>query len=149
MWLREGRAELSGNNDTTKAINCCLSRRDAFSRFLDDGRLCKSQNTAERELQATLRDEKIGPSPAPMRAAGVRLPSTVSSPPTSTHRLGSPTCLPDHPAKRIDELLPWNWQPSRRRSRLLSTISLPPRTAYAAVAGCALRFYRRLNLSPS
>lgn len=40
--------------------------------------------------------EKIGPSPGPMRAAGVRLPSIASSPRqssmTSTRRLGLPTC---------------------------------------------------------
>nr|WP_083543447.1 transposase [Bradyrhizobium sp. CCGE-LA001] len=36
---------------TTKAINYCLSRWDAFSRFLDDGRLCMSNNAAERELR--------------------------------------------------------------------------------------------------
>ena len=24
--------------------------------------------------------------------------------------------LPDHPAKRIDELLPWNWKPSHKQS---------------------------------
>ena len=51
-WLREQRAKLSRNNDTTKAINYCLSRWDAFSRFLDDGRLCMSNNAAERELRA-------------------------------------------------------------------------------------------------
>lgn len=41
-WLREQRARLSSNNDTTKAINYCLSRWDAFTRFLDDRRLCMS-----------------------------------------------------------------------------------------------------------
>ena len=51
-WLREQRAKLSRNNDTTKAINYCLSRWDAFTRFLDDGRLCMSNNAAERELRA-------------------------------------------------------------------------------------------------
>lgn len=51
-WLREPRARLSSNNDTTKATNYCLSRWDAFSRFLDDGRLCMSNNAAERELRA-------------------------------------------------------------------------------------------------
>ena len=50
-WLREQRARLSRNNDTTKAINYCLSRWDAFSRFLDDGRLCMTNNAAERELR--------------------------------------------------------------------------------------------------
>jgi transposase len=49
-WLREQRAKLSRNNDTIKAINYCLSRWDAFSRFLDDGRM--SSNAAERELRA-------------------------------------------------------------------------------------------------
>lgn len=29
-WLRERRAELSRNNDTTKAINYCLSKASAF-----------------------------------------------------------------------------------------------------------------------
>jgi transposase len=51
-WLREQRAKLSRNSDTTKAINYCLSRWDAFTRFLDDGRLCMSNNAAERELRA-------------------------------------------------------------------------------------------------
>src|SRR3569832_2549578 len=51
-WLREQRARLSRSNDTTKAINYCLSRWDAFSRFLDDGRLCMTNNAAERELRA-------------------------------------------------------------------------------------------------
>ncbi len=37
---------------TIKAINYCLSRWDAFTRFLDDGRLCMSNNAAERELRA-------------------------------------------------------------------------------------------------
>ncbi len=40
VWLRGQRAKLSRNNDTTKAINCYLSRWDAFSRFLADGRHC-------------------------------------------------------------------------------------------------------------
>ena len=47
-WLREQRAKLSRNNDTTKAINYCLSRWDAFTRFLDDGRLCMSTDGVEK-----------------------------------------------------------------------------------------------------
>jgi hypothetical protein len=52
IWLREQRARLSKNSDTTKAINYSLNRWDAFTRFLDDGRLCMSNNAAERELRA-------------------------------------------------------------------------------------------------
>ena len=51
-WLREQRANLSRNNDTAKAVNYCLSRWDAFTCFLDDGRLCMSNNAAERELRS-------------------------------------------------------------------------------------------------
>jgi Transposase IS66 family len=40
-WLREQRARLSKNSDTTKAINYSLNRWDAFTRFLEDGRLCR------------------------------------------------------------------------------------------------------------
>jgi len=37
--------------------------------------------------------------------------------------------LPDHPAKRIHELLPWNWRPqSEHRSRCLTVTSHPPKT---------------------
>ena len=43
---------LSKNSDTTKAINYSLNRWDAFTRFLEDGRLCMSNNAAERELRA-------------------------------------------------------------------------------------------------
>jgi hypothetical protein len=50
--LQRGELPPRWNNDTTKAINYCLSRLDAFSRFLDDGRLCTSNNAAERELRA-------------------------------------------------------------------------------------------------
>ena len=52
IWLREQRSKLSKNSDTTKASNYCLSRWDAFTRFLDDGRLCMSNFAAERELRA-------------------------------------------------------------------------------------------------
>jgi transposase len=75
-WLREQRARLSKNSDTTKAINYSLNRWDAFTRFLEDGRLCMSNNAAERELRAVALGQKTGPSPAPTKAAGALLRST-------------------------------------------------------------------------
>jgi transposase len=38
-WFNQQRATLSKNNDATKAINYILTRWDAFTRFLDDGRI--------------------------------------------------------------------------------------------------------------
>jgi transposase len=51
LFLRERRALLSANNDTTKAINYVLNRWRQFTRFLDDGRVCLSNNAAERGLR--------------------------------------------------------------------------------------------------
>ncbi len=50
-WLREQRARLSGNSETAKAIDYSLKRWAALTRFLDDGRLCMSNNAAERALR--------------------------------------------------------------------------------------------------
>jgi transposase len=50
-WLRERRSKLSGKSDTTKAIDYSLKQWAVFTRFLDDGRLCMSNNAAERELR--------------------------------------------------------------------------------------------------
>jgi transposase len=51
-WLREQRARVSKNGDTGKAIDYGLKLWAALTRFLDDGRLCMSNNAAERELRA-------------------------------------------------------------------------------------------------
>ena len=50
-WLTIQRARLSRNHDLVKAINSMLRRWDAFTRFLDDGRVCLSNNAAERALR--------------------------------------------------------------------------------------------------
>jgi transposase len=50
-WLREQRRKLSASNQTAKAIQYSLNRWTALTRFLDDGRLCMSNNAAERALR--------------------------------------------------------------------------------------------------
>ena len=50
-WLREQRAKLSRQNKVAKAIAYSLTRWVALTRFLDDGRLCMSNNAAERGLR--------------------------------------------------------------------------------------------------
>lgn len=51
-WLREQRSRVSKNSETGKAIDYGLKRWSALTRFIDDGRLCMSNNAAERELRA-------------------------------------------------------------------------------------------------
>lgn len=117
-WLREQRTKLSKDNDTTMAINYCLSRWDAFGHFLDDGRLCMSNNAAERELRAVAVGRKNWTF-AWSDECGRRAAAIYSLIATAKLNDIDPQAwladvlarLPDHPAKRIDELMPWNWRP--------------------------------------
>jgi transposase len=117
-WLYQQRPKLSKNNDTTKAINYILSRWDAFTRFLDDGRLCISNNAAERELRTVAVGRKnwtfAGSDEGGRRAAAIY--TLIAT--TKLNNIDPQAWLadvlarlPDHPAKRIHELLPWNWRP--------------------------------------
>jgi transposase len=50
-WLREQRDRVSSKSEVAKAINYSLSRWPAFTRFLEDGRICLSNNAAERAVR--------------------------------------------------------------------------------------------------
>src|SRR5436305_9709701 len=50
-WMRNERARLSRHNELAKAMDYMLKRIDAFTQFLDDGRICLSNNAAERALR--------------------------------------------------------------------------------------------------
>jgi len=49
--MREQRAKLSRGNDVAKAMDYMLKRWTVFTRFLDDGRICLSNNAAERGVR--------------------------------------------------------------------------------------------------
>jgi transposase len=50
-WLREERSRLSRSASVAKPIDYMLRRWDRFVRFIDDGRVCLSNNAAERALR--------------------------------------------------------------------------------------------------
>ncbi len=50
-WSRAERAKLSRHAAVAKAIDYMITRWQAFTRFLDDGRICLSNNAAERALR--------------------------------------------------------------------------------------------------
>jgi transposase len=50
-WLREKRGKLSSKNPLAKAMDYSLKRWRAFTRFLEDGRTCRSNNAAERAVR--------------------------------------------------------------------------------------------------
>jgi hypothetical protein len=50
-WLLRERETLSRSAEVLKPINYMLKRWSDFARFLDDGRICLSNNAAERSLR--------------------------------------------------------------------------------------------------
>ncbi|WP_141678921.1 IS66 family transposase, partial [Acinetobacter baumannii] len=50
-WLRDERARLSRSASVAKPIDYMLKRWDRFARFIDDGRICLTNNAAERALR--------------------------------------------------------------------------------------------------
>jgi transposase len=50
-WMTRERAKLSRHNEVAKAMDYMLRRIEAFTRFLNDGRICLSNNAAERALR--------------------------------------------------------------------------------------------------
>jgi transposase len=119
-WLREQRAKLSGQSNTAKAIAYCLTRWVALTRFLDDGRLCMSNNAAEREIRPLALGRKNWTF-AGSDAGGHRAAAIYTLIQTARLNAIDPQAwladvlarLQDHPAKQIHELLPWNWERQR------------------------------------
>jgi len=50
-WMRAARAKMSRHADVAKAMDYMLKRWDTFSRFTSDGRICLTNNAAERALR--------------------------------------------------------------------------------------------------
>jgi hypothetical protein len=95
-----------------------LKRWPAFTRFLDDGRICLTNNAAERALRGIALGRKAwlfaGSDRGGDRAAlmytliqTARL-NDVDPQAWLADILGR---INDHSAHRLDELLPWNWRP--------------------------------------
>ena len=124
-WLREQHARLSPNNQVAKAIAYSLNAWDALSRFLDDGRLCMTNNAAERALRCIAVGRNnwtfAGSDNGGRRAAALyTLIETAKLNDVDPQAWLTDVLarLQDHPARRIAELLPWNWkllqQPQQR-----------------------------------
>ena len=116
-WLREQRAKLSAKNETAKAIDYSLKRWPALTRFLDDGRLCMSNNAAERALRGIAVGRNnwtfAGSDSGGDRAAAIYTLIETAKLNDIDPRAWLADILarlPDYPAKRIHELLPWNWR---------------------------------------
>ena len=115
-WIRDERAKLSRHAPTAQAIDYMLRRWEGFSRFLADGRICVTNNAAERALRGLALGRKswlfAGSERGAERAAvmytliGTAKLNDVDPQAWLADVLAR---IADTPQGRLSDLLPWNW----------------------------------------
>ena len=123
-WMQAERKKLSRHSPVAKAMDYMLRRWDRFARFLDDGRICLTNNAAERALRGIALGRKswlfCGSDRGGVRAAamytliGTAKLNNVDPQAWLADVLGK---IAGTPQSQLDELLPWNWQDNRRHDR--------------------------------
>jgi transposase len=116
-YMREQLGKLSRGHDLAKAMQYMLKRWPAFTLFLDDGRVCVSNNTAERGLRGIALGRKswlfCGSDRGGERAAamyGLIVTAKMNGVDPQAWLADVLARIAAHPAHRLDELLPWNWR---------------------------------------
>jgi transposase len=118
QWMGAERAALSRHAPVAKAMDYMLKRWDGFTRFLHDGRICLSNNAAERALRGVALGRKAwlfagsergGDRAAFMYTLIVTAKLNAIDPQAwLADVLGR---IAEMPASRLGDLLPWNWRP--------------------------------------
>ena len=118
-WLRDQRSRLSRSSPVAEPIDYMLRRWPAFARFLDDGRVCLTNNAAERALRGFALGRKAwlfaGSDRGAERAAVIAtliMTAKLNDVDPQAWLADVLARIADHPAQRLDELLPWNWRPA-------------------------------------
>jgi hypothetical protein len=120
-WMRVERGRLSRQANVARAMDYMLKRWDAFTRFLDDGRICLTNNAAERALRGIAIGRKAWLFAGSDRG-GERAAAMYSLIATAKLNDVDPRAwladvlarIGDHPALRLHELLPWHWREAQQ-----------------------------------
>ncbi|MGY4497866.1 hypothetical protein ACVWYH_001797 [Bradyrhizobium sp. GM24.11] len=120
-WLLRERETLSRSSEVLKPMNYMLRRWADFARFLDDGRICLSNNAAERALRGIALGRRNWTFAGSLRGAER---AAIMLTMITTCRLNDvdPKAwladvlarIADLPASRLHELLPWEWKLPRQ-----------------------------------
>lgn len=120
-WLKGCRKKLSSKGELAKAIDYQFNHWRAFTRFLDDGRICLSNNAAERAVRGIAVGRRnwtfCGSDSGGHRAAVMyTLIETckLSNVDPKAWFADVLARIADHPMQRLTELLPWNWKAARQ-----------------------------------
>ena len=119
-WLVAERAQMSKHYPVAKAINYMFEkdgRWDAFTRFLNDGRLCLTNNAAERALRGIALGRKAwlfaGSNRGGERAAFMYtliVTAKLNDIDPQAWLADVLARMPNLMVPRLPELLPWNWK---------------------------------------
>ena len=125
-WLHRERSQMSKHNPVARAIDYLTGkpgRWEAFTRFIDDGRICLTNNAAERALRGVALGRKawlFAGSPRGGERAAFMYSLIV------TARLNDidPQAwladvlarMPDLSVRQLADLLPWNWSARQKRT---------------------------------
>jgi transposase len=116
-WMRENRSKLSRNSTVAEAMDYMLKAWPAFTAFLDDGRICVTNNAAERALRGIALGRKSWLFAGSDRG-GQRTAFMLSLITTAKLNDIDPQAwladvlarIADIPQNRLCGLLPWNWK---------------------------------------
>ncbi|MCH2396495.1 MAG: IS66 family transposase [Oceanibaculum sp.] len=117
-WLRTERGKLSRSSSVAEAIDYMLKRWDGFITFLHDGRICLTNNAAERALRGFALGRKSWLFAGSVRGAdrAAFMATLLNS--AKLNDVDPQAWLADvlariaeTPVSRVEELLPWNWEP--------------------------------------
>ncbi|MBV9983085.1 IS66 family transposase, partial [Bradyrhizobium sp.] len=122
IWMRTERARLSRHSEVAKAMDYMLKRWEAFARFLSDGRICLTNNAAERALRGIALGRKAwlfaGSDRGGERAAVMyTLIQTAKLNDVDPQAWLADVLarINDHNIQALGQRLPWNWKLSTHK----------------------------------
>jgi len=123
-WMRTERARLSKHAPVAKAMDYMLRRWATFTVFLRDGRVCLTNNAAERALRGIALGRKswlfCGSDRGGQRAAvmySLIVTAKMNDIDPQAWLADVLARIADLPQSRLHELLPWEWKAIRERAK--------------------------------
>jgi transposase len=115
-WMREERRKLSRHSEIAGAMDYMLKRWTSFARFLTDGRICLTNNAAERALRGLALGRKAwlfaGSDRGGERAAvlySLIVTAKLNDVDPQAWLTDVLARIAGHSANKLEELMPWNW----------------------------------------
>ena len=124
-WLREERPRLSRSASVVEPIDYMLKRWDRFARFIEDGRICLTNNAAERALRGFALGRKswlfAGSERGAERAAAMAtliMTAKLNDVDPQAWLADVLARIAEIPQSRLADLLPWHWAAEMERRKV-------------------------------